>query len=77
MFGKTTDVKSTSTRPSDMSYKSVASLEKIRVTHEIVIRDFADWRSNVDFFGQISGSFDVPIPDTKKKKRNLKARLHK
>ena len=73
MSDATTAVNGTSARPPIISYKSVASLEKIRVTHEIVISDLADWRSNVDFFGQISGSFDIPMQDTKKK-RNLKAR---
>ena len=76
MSEMTTNASGTSKEPSTVSYQSVAALEKINVSHEIVVCEFADWRKNVDFFGQIRGTFDVPVPDTKKK-RNYKARLLK
>ena len=47
-----------------IKYKSVASFQKINVEHEIMISDFADWRENLEFFGDLVGKFDVPIPHT-------------
>ena len=46
--------------------KSVASFEKVNMEHDITICDFADWRNHMDFFGDLQGTFNVPIPDTQK-----------
>ena len=47
--------------PPTMKSKSVASFEKINMEHDITICDFADWRDNMDFYGD----FDVPISVSK------------
>ena len=44
-----------------ITYQSVASIDKIEVVHDIIIKDFQEWRNNVDFLGDINGSFGIPI----------------
>ena len=44
--------------------KLVASFQKINVEHKITICNFAAWRENMEFFGDLVGKFDVPIPHT-------------
>ena len=60
-----TDADRISSMPSTAtySYKSVASMEKIHVAHDIVISDFADWRRNVELLGPVDGTLDIPIPN--------------
>ena len=45
------------------TYKSVASIDKINVAHDIVIKDFKDWRSNAELLGSITGTMNLPIPN--------------
>ena len=42
-----------------MNYKTVASLEKLHASHDIVISDFIDWRENNEFFGEVKSPFFV------------------
>ena len=52
---------SVSSSPAAITYQSVASIDKIEVLHDIIIKDFQEWRNNVDFLGSIDGSFGIPI----------------
>ena len=44
------------------TYKSVASIDKINVAHDIVINDFKDWRSNSELLGDMTGTMNLPTP---------------
>ena len=57
----TTDSDGVSSLPSTATYKSVASIRKINVAHDIVISDFKDWRNNAKILGELKGTLDLPI----------------
>ena len=61
-MSETTGTIGTSTMPTT-NFKSVASIENLHVSHDIVISDFVDWRDNADFFGKVTSSFTVPSTD--------------
>ena len=48
---------------STATYKSVASIGKLNVAHDIVIKDFKDWRNNAHLLGELKGTLELPIPD--------------
>ena len=48
---------------STATYKSVASIGKINVAHDIVITDFKDWRNNYEILGDMQGMLELPVPN--------------
>ena len=59
----TTDADRNADAETTATYKSVASIDKINVAHDIVITDFKDWRSNAELLGDITGTMNLPIPN--------------
>jgi len=59
----TTDADRNADAATTATYKSVASIDKINVAHDIVIKDFKDWRSNTELLGDITGTMNLPIPN--------------
>ena len=58
----TTDADRNADAETTATYKSVASIDKINVAHDIVITDFKDWRSNSELLGEMTGTMNLPIP---------------
>ena len=61
-MSSTTDEDESSTEQT-ATYKSVASIKKINVAHDIVVKDFEDWRNNVELLGPLDGLLDLPFPN--------------
>ena len=59
----TTDADRNADAATTATFKSVASIDKINVAHDIVIKDFKDWRSNSELLGDMTGIMNLPIPN--------------
>ena len=52
---------SVSSNKTTITYKTVASIEKFHAVHDITIRDFQEWRNNVELLGPIKSTFVIPM----------------